>query len=138
MKIHVSLISIMLVLTAVFAGCSSIEDPENNNLESASLSFVYDAIAKASEHNFEKENLPGWLTEFIYNLEPNNERNVAAFQTTSKGEVIYYVYDEYFSCQMCATFKSNGEKVDWSSKDSDDFFKSTKHWELIYLNKRNL
>ena len=138
MKISLFAKSILLVLVASLTGCSSNEDPESTTQELISFSFVHEAIANASEQNFEKENLPVWLTEFIYNLKPDNSRNVAAFQTKWKGEVVYYVYDEYFSCLLCTIFKSDGKKLNWSEQDFDKFWKSEPYWEIIYLSKSKI
>lgn len=134
MKINIWIKSIFLVFVAVLTGCSSNEDPENATLDIVSISFVHEAIANASEMNFEKENLPAWLTEFIHNLEPDNGRDVAAFQAKWKGEVVYYVYDDFFSCILCTTFKSDGKKFE-SNNDFVEFWKSEPDWEIIYLSK---
>lgn len=134
MKINIWIKSIFLVFVAVLTGCSSNEDPENTTLDIVSISFVHEAIANASEMNFEKENLPVWLTEFIHNLEPDNGRDVAAFQAKWKGEVVYYVYDDFFSCILCTTFKSDGKKFE-SNNDFVEFWKSEPDWEIIYLSK---
>lgn len=126
----------MLGCIAFLIGCSQ-EDPENATPEIVSISFVHEAIANASEKNFEKENLPVWLTEFIHDLKPDNGRDVAAFQTRWKGEVVYYVYDDYFSCLLCTTFKSDGRKFE-SNKDFVEFWESEPDWEIIYLNKSKI
>lgn len=138
MRINLFAKSLLLVLVAILTGCSSNEDPEYTNPELISLSFLHEAIAKASKQNFEKEDLPVWLTEFIHNLKPDNGRNVAAFQAKWKGEVVYYVYDDYFSCIACATFKSDGEKLDWSDNDFYEFWESPLNWEIIYLSKSKI
>ncbi|MCM1490125.1 MAG: hypothetical protein NC095_04790 [Muribaculum sp.] len=130
--------SILVVLVAVLAGCAKEESPENETLESVSLSFVHEAIANASEKNFEKENLPAWLTEYIHGLRPDNFRNVAAFQTKWKGEIVYYVYDDYFSCLLCTTFKSDGEKFDGSDNDFYAFWNSPRDWDIVYLSKSKI
>ena len=136
MKIIVK--SILLVLIAVFAGCGNEEGPENTTYEMAPFYLLHDAIANSSEMSFEKENLPEWLTEYIFSLKPDNGRDVAAFQAKWKGEDIYYVYDEYFSCLMCSTFHSNGEQFDWTENDPEKFWKSAKDWEIIYLSKSKI
>lgn len=133
--------SILVILVAVLAGCAkeeSLENEESLELESISLSFVREAIANASEKNFEKENLPAWLTEYIHGLKPDNIRDVAAFQTKWKGEILYYVYDDYFSCLLCTTFKSDGEKLDGSDNDFYDFWNSPRDWDLVYLSKSKI
>lgn len=138
MNINLFTKSILLVLVVMLPGCKNEESPENTTLESVSLSFVTEAIANSSEKNFEKENLPGWLTEYIHHLKPDNDRDVAAFQAKWKGEVIYFVYDCYSSCLLCDTFKSDGKKFDGSNKDFFEFWNSSPDWEIIYLSKSNL
>ena len=138
MKINLFAKSLMLILAVALAGCSSNEDPEYITSELVSLSCLHEAIAKSSKQNFEKDNLPVWLTEFIHSLKPDNGRDVAAFQTKWKGEVVYYVYDEYFSCIACATFKSDGEKLDWSDNDFYELWESPLNWEIIYLSKSKI
>lgn len=130
--------SILVALVAVLTGCGNEESLDNTTLENVSLSFVHEAIANASEMNFEQENLPGWLTEYIHNLMPDNARDVAAFQAKWKGEVVYYVYDDYFSCMLCTTFKSDGEKLDGSNNDFFEFWNSSPDWEIIYLSKSKI
>lgn len=137
MNINLFAKGIMLIMVAALTGCISNEDPENETLEVVSISFVHEAIANAPEPNFEKENLPVWLTEYIYNLKPDNVRDVAAFQAKWKGEYVYYVYDGYSSCIRCDIFKSDGRR-DWTKKDFYEFWKSEPDWELIYLSKYSI
>lgn len=125
---------ILILLVVALIGCNSNEDPENSTLDVVSLSFVQEAIKNASENNFEKENLPVWLSEYLHNLKPDNIRDVAAFQTKWKGEYIYYVYDEYSSCLLCATYKFDGSKFN-SNNNFVDFWNSEPEWEIIYLRK---
>lgn len=129
---------ILLFTIAVLTGCNKNEDLKDKSLETVSLSFVHEAISNAPEKNFEKENLPVWLTDFIHNLKPDNGRDVAAFQTQWKGEVIYYVYDDFFSCLLCTTFKSNGEKFDASTNNFFEFWASEQDWEMVYLSKSKI
>lgn len=126
--------SILLLLVVALIGCTSIEDPKDSTLEGVSFSFVWEAIANATENNFEKENLPVWLKEYINNLAPDNIRDVAAFQTKWKGETVYYVHDQYSSCLLCATFKSDGSKFH-SDNNFVEFWNSKPNWEMIYLRK---
>ena len=137
MKLSLFAQSILLVVVAAFTGCSS-EDPETTTPDGISISFVHEAIAGASEPNYEKEDLPVWLTEYIYSLKPDNIRDVAAFQSKWKGEAVYYVYDDYHSCITCSTFKSDGEMFDWTKTDPKKFWQSVSNWEMIYLSKSKI
>ncbi len=130
--------SLLLALVAVLAGCSSNEEPEDANNYVISISFVADAIKNAPEPNYEKANLPEWLTEFIYDLHPDNIRDVAAFQGIWKGEVIYCVYDQFSSTFLRAIFNSDGQKVNWSEKEYAEFWRSEIDWECVFLSKSKL
>ncbi len=123
MNIRLFAKSLLLALVAVLAGCSSNEEPEDANNYVISISFVADAIKNAPEPNYEKANLPEWLTEFIYDLKPDNIRDVAAFQGIWKGEVIYCVYDQFSSTFLRAIFNSDGQKVNWSEKEYAEFWR---------------
>lgn len=130
--------TILSVLLVILTGCASDQSSERNALsESEQLAFLQKLIAKAPKHIAERENLPEWLSQFIDNLAPDNTREVAAYQAIWKGEVVYYVSDQFFSCIMCSTFTSEGEIIDWSINNSDDFLKSSTDWECIYLSKNN-
>lgn len=131
MKILLKAIFPLMVI--LLAGCSSEESLEHTT--HISLSFVREAINNTSEKNFEKENLPEWLIEYIHHLKPDNARDVAAFQKEWNGEVVYYVYDEYSSCLLCAVFNSNGDKFDRVNNNFVEFWESSPGWEIIYLSK---
>lgn len=124
--------SILLVLVALLTGCSSYEQPENTISESEQLLLVSNALSDVSKKDIEKKDMPVWLSDFIDNLKPDNIRNIVAYQAKWKGMDVYYVYDDYFSCLMCTTFKSDGERFDWSKIDPRDFWESATDWECIY------
>lgn len=130
--------SILLALVVVLTGCEGEKSLENTLSEPEQLRLVREALADVPEQIVEKENLPEWLSEFIDNLAPDNIRDVAVFQGNFKGEQVYYVYDGFFSCIMCSTFKSDGETFDWSKNDSEEFWKSTADWKCIYISKSNI
>lgn len=128
--------SITLVLAAAFAGCGSDEPPEIT--QSGPVTLIQNAIESDVDLNTTTENLPGWLSEYIEDLRPDNTRDVAAFQGKWKGKDVYYVSDAYSSCFMCATFWSDGGKVNWSDYDEKDiygFWESSTDWKCIYLSK---
>ncbi len=127
--------AILSVLVVMLAGCTNDESSENSTLNGVSLSFVFEAFANASENNFQQENLPVWLLDFVLNLKQDDIQDVAAFRAKWRGEDIYYVYDCYSSCLLCNTFKSDGEKFGTSNNDFFEFWNSAPHWELIYLSK---
>ena len=137
MKINFFVKSMLLVFVALLTGCRSNEDPENSTLNGVSFSFVLEAIANASENNFQQENLPVWLLDFVLNLKQDDIQDVAAFRSKWRGEDIYYVYDGYSSCLLCNTFKSDGRKFE-SNNDFVEFWNSAPHWELIYLSKSKI
>ncbi len=138
MSMKILLKAILSVLVVMPAGCTNDESSENSTLNGVSFSFVPDAIANASENNFQQENLPVWLLDFVLNLKQDDIQDVAAFRAKWRGEDIYYVYDTYSSCLLCNTFKSDGEKFSTSNNDFFEFWNSAPHWELIYLNKSKL
>lgn len=130
------LIKIFLaVWIVILSGCSRDERSEHILSEAEQLSGIQALLAKAPKNIAEREDLPEWLSQFIDNLAPDNTREVAAYKAKWKGEVIFYVSDEYSSCIMCSTFKSNGEIIDWSINDTFDFLNSSTDWECIYLSK---
>lgn len=132
---------ILVVLVTLLAGCAKEESLENETLESFSLSFVREAIANASEKNFEIQDLPEWLIEYVFHLDPNSEGIVSVFQTKWKGEVVYYIsyiYDAYSSRMLCSIFMSNGEKFDGPKYNLIEFWNSSPNWELIYLSKNKI
>lgn len=135
MNIRLFTKGILLALVAILTECSDEANPENTLFESMPLSMVDKAIANANGQVLETENLPEWLSDYIDNMKPDNMRNVAAFQGKWKGESVYYVYDDLFSCILCATFNSDGVAIDWSKTDSKDFWKSSTDWEIVYLSK---
>ncbi len=137
MNIRLFAKSLLFALVAVLSGCSN-EEPEDANNYVISISFVADAIKNAPEPNYEKANLPEWLTEFIYDLKPDNIRDVAAFQGIWKGEVIYCVYDQFSSTFLRAIFNSDGQKVNWSEKEYAEFWRSEIDWECVFLSKSKL
>lgn len=133
MNINLFVKSILLILALALTGCGKDERLENTIPESEQLLLVNNALANASEKDIEKKDMPMWLSEFIDSLEPDNLRNVAAYQANWKGEVVYYVTDDYFSCVFCTTFKSDGERFDWSEIDPKEFWESATDWECIFL-----
>lgn len=138
MSMKILLKAILSVLVVMLAGCTNDESSEDSTLNGVSFSFVPEAIANASENNFQQENLPVWLLDFVLNLKQDDIQDVAAFRAKWRGEDIYYVYDTYSSCLLCNTFKSDGEKFGTSNNDFFEFWNSAPHWELIYLNKSKL
>ncbi len=140
--------SILLAFVAVLTACNNHEslentaddlihdeNSENKNSGDDVIQAIWPAIISGYEQDFEKDDIPKWLLEYIDSLKPDNVRNVAAFQGKWKGEVVYYVHDDYFSCVLCDTYKADGEKIDWSKIDYKEFFKSVTDWECIYLSK---
>lgn len=130
--------SILLVIVAVLTGCSSNESPEDETIEIVPLTLLSEAIADPSVVTVEKEELPVWLSDYIDSLKPDNFRDVAAFHAKWKGEDVYYVHDAFSSCLLCATFHSNGEKINWSEINPAEFFKSAADWKIIYLSKSKI
>ncbi len=130
--------AILSVLVVMVAGCTKDESSENSTLNGVSFSFVFEAIANTSENNFQQENLPVWLLDFVLNLKQDDIQDVAAFRARWRGEDIYYVYDSYSSCLLCNTFKSDGEKFGTSNNDFFEFWNSAPNWELIYLSKSKI
>lgn len=128
--------SILLVLFTALTSCISDDRMDNTLTESEQLSLVRKALANAPEQIIEKKDLPLWLSEFIDNLRPDEERDVMVFKGKWEEDVVYYVFDAYFSCIMCSTFKSNGEIFDWSKYDTNEFWESTTDWKCIYQSKR--
>lgn len=125
----------------MLTGCARDESMENSTLGQGSLSFVHEAIGNASEKNFEIQDLPEWLIEYVFQLDPNNTGIVSVFQTKWKGEVLYYIsyiYDAYSSRMLCAIFMSNGEKFDGPKYNLIEFWNSSPDWELIYLSKNKI
>lgn len=147
--------SITLVLAAAFTGCTSDDAPEITYPESGPVSssdealeitypesgpvsLIQKAIESGVDLNTSTKNLPGWLSEYIDDRGPDNIRDVAAFQGKWKGKDVYYVFDAFSSCFMCATFWSDGGKVNWSEYDEKDiyeFWESSTDWKCIYLSK---
>ena len=138
MKINLFVKSILLVLVAVLTGCNSDENSETTLSESEQLLLVRKALARAPEQIVEEEDLPEWLSEFVYSLTQDSIREVAAYQAKWEGEDVYYVYDLYASCLMCSTFKSDGERIDWSETDVVEFWESATDWKCIYLRKTKI
>lgn len=138
MNIKFFLQTILSILVVILAGCTSEESSENLKLEGVAFSFVLEAIDNASENEFQQDNLPDWLHDFVLNLKQDDIQDVVAFQTKWKGEVIYFVYDTYSSCLLCNTFKSNGEKFGSSNNEFFEFWNSAPYWELIYLSKSKI
>ncbi|MBD5420733.1 MAG: hypothetical protein HDR47_05840, partial [Bacteroides sp.] len=121
MKRNLFVKSILLVLVATLTGCNSEENSENTLSESEQFILVRKALAKAPEQIAEEEDLPEWLSEFVNTMTMDDIREVAAYQAKWEGEDIYYVFDSYASCLMCSTFKSDGDRIDWSEIDSKEF-----------------
>ena len=138
MKRNLFVKSILLVLVAILTGCNSEENPENTLSESEQLLLVRKALAKAPEQIAEEEDLPEWLSEFVNTMIMDDIRDVAAYQAKWEGEDVYYVYDLYASCLMCSTFKSDGERIDWSETDVVEFWESATDWKCIYLRKTKI
>lgn len=136
MQMKFLLKTILSVLLVILAGCADDQSSKEDTLsESEQFALLQKLTAKAPKHLAERENLPQWLSQYIDHLEPDNLREVAAYRAIWKGEVVYYVSDQYFSCIMCSTFTSDGETIDWSINNSDDFLKSSTDWECIYLSE---
>lgn len=134
MNIKVFAKSMALVVIAVLTGCSSKDSSEYELSGSEQLRLVRKALDGAPEE-VREESLPVWLSEFIDSLEPDNMREVAVYRAIWKDETVYYVYDGYFSCIMCTTFKSDGKRFDWSKIDPVEFWETSTDWECIYLSK---
>jgi len=135
MQLKFLLKTIVTVFVVVLAGCTVHLPSENTLSESEQYETIQELIAKAPKNIAERDNLPRWLSQYIDSLKPDNVREVAAYRARWKGNVVYYVSDLFSSCIMCATFTSDGEKIDWSINNSDDFLKSSTDWECIYLSK---
>lgn len=135
MNIKLFAMGILLALTGVLTGCSSNESSERELSESEQLRLVRKTLAKVPKEVGEEKDLPVWLSEFIQSLEPDNMREVAAYKTRWKGKTVYYVYDGYFSCLLCTTFYSDGERLDWSIVDPEEFWETSTDWECIYLSE---
>lgn len=138
MKRNLFVKSILLVLVAVLTGCNSEENPENTLSESEQLLLVRKALAKAPEQIAEEEGLPEWLSEFIDTLAPDDMRKVAVYQARWNEENVYYVWDDYFSCLTCSTFKADGQRFDWSEINPKEFWESATDWKCIYLCKNKI
>lgn len=138
MKINLFVKSILLVLVATLTGCNSEENSENTISESEQLLLVRKALAKAPEQIAEEEDLPEWLSEFVYTLTQDDARKVMVYQAKWKEEDVYYVYDMYASCLMCSTFKSDGDRIDWSETDLWEFWESATDWKCIYMHKSKI
>ncbi|MBD5261730.1 MAG: hypothetical protein HDS38_06325 [Bacteroides sp.] len=138
MKRNLFVKSILLVLVAILTGCNSEENPENTISESEQLLLVRKALAKAPEQIAEEEDLPEWLSEFVNTMTMDDIRDVAAYQAKWEGEDIYYVFDSYASCLMCSTFKSDGDRIDWSKTDLWEFWESATDWKCIYRHKSKI
>ena len=138
MKRNLFVKSILLVLVAILTGCNSEENPENTLSESEQLLLVRKALAKAPEQIAEEEDLPEWLSEFVNTMTMDDIRDVAAYQAKWEGEDIYHVFDSYASCLMCSTFKSDGERIDWSETDVVEFWESATDWKCIYRHKSKI
>ena len=138
MKRNLFVKSILLVLVAILTGCNSEENPENTISESEQLLLVRKALAKAPEQIAEEEGLPEWLSEFVNTMTMDDIRDVAAYQAKWEGEDIYYVFDSYASCLMCSTFKSDGDRIDWSKTDLWEFWESATDWKCIYRHKSKI
>lgn len=138
MNINLFAKSILLVLAAVSYGCSSDESSDKTLSESEQILLVRKAVANAPEKISEKENLPVWLSELIDRLGVDDMVEVVVYQGKWKGEIVYYVSDTYSSCLTCNTFKTDGERFDWSKIDSADFWKSATDWNIIYVIKSKI
>ncbi|TGX83348.1 hypothetical protein E5358_03595 [Palleniella muris] len=137
MKINLFAKTILLLLSLVLAGCSAEERTENTVFDPVKI--VRKVIANTSQHEIANGDLPVWLSEFIDGLGSLDDmREVAAIKGNWKGEDVYYVYDYYSSCLACSTFNSEGEKIDWSKIDFENFWESATGWKCIYLHKSNI
>lgn len=122
--------SILLVLVAVLAGCSSNESQEDSISNLEEIILIQESLANAPEQIMAKEDIPVWISE-RFSLE-DTTRRMAVYQGHWNRESVYFVQDSYFSQFTGKTFNSHGEYLYWPMDDYKKLWKSAKDWKCIY------
>lgn len=127
MKLKSKLLVMSLLMMLVgLVGCSS-----DDNVTAEDM---MPPMKNATVELVPKEDLPVWLSEKVERLEVQPSLVAYIYQSSWRGETVFWIWSSFSSCVICDIYTTEGENVTFENDAVIEEFarKSDYEWKCIY------